>query len=74
MGDIADHHVEMFSSGKWGIPTGRGSSRWKECNNCGRRKLYWQKVEGRWLLFDQETDLQHRCPAGTVTNAWKNRK
>ena len=65
MGDIADHHVEMYSSGRWGIPIPGAN----DCPHCGRRGVM------RFKECPRDTPLSdpHVCPEGTVENAWRDR-
>jgi hypothetical protein len=37
------------------------------CNRCCR-ECVWRCVEGKWLLFDEDTDDQHNCAAGVFND------
>lgn len=57
MGELADHHVEMYSSGRWGMPYRKKNT--KECKYCGQDGLMWGLHEGQWGLF--AGDKLHEC-------------
>ncbi len=31
------------------------------CIDCGSEKVYWMNVEGKWVLYNDETDNKHFC-------------
>ena len=64
MGDIADHHVRMYASGRWGIPIPGAN----DCPHCGRRNVMRYNPPRDTITSDP-----HVCPKGTVPNAWKEK-
>ena len=55
MGDCHDH--DMYD----GDPNDGWQHEGIECNRCGEDGLFWDRVNGDWILKDEETLQRHVC-------------
>lgn len=64
MGDISDDHLddilEYMASQGW-APRSKVYGPPLQCNRCGDRNVYWQRVRGKYFLCNTETIAPHVC-------------
>jgi hypothetical protein len=56
MFDPDDYDSQYFGDMEW-------DDSYVECERCGE-ECVWRCLEGKWFLFDEETDDRHNCAKG----------
>lgn len=74
MGDMADFYIEQGLSRGW-TPAGNGRRSRSpgvygpplKCKHCGATDVYWQRIQGHYVLTDKTTLARHVCPPAVNT-------
>lgn len=63
MSDTFDHEADAWDSLTWGgneEPNDHRVQRLR-CKYCASTQVYWNKVDGKWRMFDEGASVPHTC-------------